>query len=324
MKKTAGRPRRIGVIMGGASNERDISLMSGKNVLAALVRLGYDAVGIDARDYLPDQVRKRGIDAAFIALHGRGGEDGTIQGFLECLDLPYTGSGVTASALAMDKMATKRILRAEGMPTPDFMPIGREGELGAVCTAVLDRFGLPVVIKPNDDGSSIGVKIVNDKGLLFRAVQEVRNEYETLFAEKFIKGQELTVGVIGTGAQAVALPSLELAPKQDFYTYEAKYTEGLTDFIIPAAIGDAMETTVQELAVKLHNLLGCRDLSRTDFILEAGTGVPQILEINTIPGFTNLSDLPAEARAAGLTFDDLVERIMQSAFGEKAERGGKA
>ena len=306
---------KIGVIMGGISNERDISLVSGKNILAALKRLGYDAVSIDAKEYLPDQIRDAEINAAFIALHGKWGEDGTIQGFLEYLDVPYTGSGVIASALGMDKMAAKRIMRDAGIPTPDFMPIDPEIALADICSSIEKQFGFPVVIKPNEEGSSIGVKIVDKKDFLFRAVQEVRNEYDVLFAEEFIKGKEMTVGILGTRAKARALPVLELEPKLAFYDYEAKYTEGMTDFIIPPTISDEIQDDIKKLALKLHRLLGCKDMSRVDIMISEDNK-PFVLEINTIPGFTNLSDLPAEARADGYTFDELIKEILTSAFGD--------
>lgn len=314
MTKAKKRIQKIGVIMGGTSRERDISIVSGKNVLAALKRLGYEAESIDAKGYLPDKIRTADMDAAFIALHGRGGEDGTIQGFLEYLGIPYTGSGVTASALGMDKMAVKRIMRDTDLPTPDFLPISPERELADICGSIEERFGFPVVIKPNEEGSSIGVKIVDKKDFLLRAVQEVRNEYDSLFAEEFIAGREMTVGILGTGARARPLPVLELETELSFYDYEAKYTEGMTDFIIPPKIPEQMQRRIQDLALRLHNLLGCRDVSRVDIMISE-QNEPYILEINTIPGFTNLSDLPAEARAEGYTFDELIQEIVTSAFG---------
>jgi len=319
MKPPVLRLGRIGVIMGGISRERDISLMSGRNVLDALLRLGYDAVAVDAGRDLPGALRDAGVEAAFIALHGKGGEDGTVQGLLEYMGIPYTGSGVAASALGMDKAAAKRIMRAEGLPTPDFVPVFPEDDLAEACRRIRGRLGLPVVVKPNEEGSSIGVRIVREEEFLVRAVQEVRNEYPLLLAEEFIEGKEITVGVLGTGGAAEALPVLELEPKLPFYNYEAKYTKGMTDFIIPPSIPSALQEEAQDLALRLHRLLGCRDMSRVDFMVSR-EGKLFILEINTIPGFTNLSDLPAEARAAGYTFDDLVEKILLSAFGRDAGR----
>lgn len=316
MKKIPGGFSRIAVIMGGASSERDISLVSGKNVLESLERLGYDAVGIDAGDYLPDRIRETGAEAAFIAMHGKGGEDGTIQGFLEFLSIPYTGSGVTASALGMNKTAVKRIMRDEGIPTPDFLCLNAEDDLADVCTRIEKHLGLPAVLKPNLEGSSIGVRIVEKRDFLFRAVQELRNEYDDIFAEEFIQGREMTVGILGTGTKARALPVLELEPKLSFYDYEAKYTEGMTDFIIPPLIPDELQREIQVLALRVHRLIGCRDISRVDVMISEEMK-PYVLEINTIPGFTNLSDLPAEARAEGLTFDQLIGEILESAFGKK-------
>ncbi len=316
MSDPRNRLKKVGVLMGGVSNERDISIISGQNVLSALQRLGYQAVGIDVKGNLPAKIAEQGIDSAFIALHGPGGEDGTIQGFLEYLRIPYTGSGVVASAIGIDKMAAKRILIAEGIPTPRFMNIDPHESLVRECDKIRDSFGLPAVVKPNNDGSSLGVRIVNDSDFLLRAVQELKNQYDSFFAEEYIKGKELTVGVLGTGPKAYSLPVLELETKLRFYDYEAKYTKGMTEFIIPAEISAELEKRVQNISVKIHRLFGCRDFSRVDFMIDED-GNPYVIEINTIPGFTNLSDLPAEARAAGMTFDQLIQTIMESAFGNR-------
>ena len=308
--------KRIAVLMGGTSGERAVSLRSGRNVLNALRRQGLEAEGLDPAD--PDFVERLmrgGFDIAFIALHGRGGEDGTIQGLLEVLGIPYTGSGVLASALAMNKVAAKRIFLSTGVPTPKFATIDPGGDIELQCQEAVELLGLPIVVKPTSEGSSLGVTIVRSAEDLPAVVRKTIAEYRDVFLEEFIPGREVTVGVLGTGDGAWALPILELRPKKEFYDYEAKYTRGETEFVIPARVGRRVEKKVKELALKVHRLIGCRGFSRVDLVIKDSRR-PYVLEINTLPGLTDMSDLPAEAEAVGISYDELVFRILANALVE--------
>ncbi|RKY05602.1 D-alanine--D-alanine ligase [Candidatus Poribacteria bacterium] len=306
--------KRIAVLMGGTSGERAVSLRSGRNVLNALRRQGLEAEGLDPAD--PDFVERLmrgGFDIAFIALHGRGGEDGTIQGLLEVLGIPYTGSGVLASALAMNKVAAKRIFLSTGVPTPKFATIDPGGDIELQCQEAVELLGLPIVVKPTSEGSSLGVTIVRSAEDLPAVVRKTIAEYRDVFLEEFIPGREVTVGVLGTGDEAWALPILELRPKKEFYDYEAKYTPGMTEFVIPAPFPREVEERIVEAALGAHRSLGCRDLSRVDMRVHPERG-PFVTDVNTIPGLTDLSDLPAQAEAAGISYDELILIILGSAL----------
>jgi len=307
---------RVGVLMGGLSREREVSLRSGGNILASLKRQGFDAVSIDVDHRVAEVLKEERIDLAFIALHGRYGEDGCIQGLLEMLGIPYTGSGVMASAVAMNKVATKRVLSAAGIPTAPFAVIDIERGVDAEVARMVSEFGLPVVVKPVSEGSSIGITIADSVEELNQAVRRAVYEFGKVYCEAFLAGREITVGVLGTNGSARALPVLELRPKNRFYDFEAKYTHGLTEFVLPAELPPALTTLVQEVAVKAHRALGCAGMSRVDMIVTAD-GVPNVLEINTIPGFTDLSDLPAQAKEAGMSFDELVFEILKTAYVER-------
>ncbi|HTY08573.1 MAG TPA: D-alanine--D-alanine ligase [Candidatus Edwardsbacteria bacterium] len=302
--------RRIGVLMGGRSGEREVSLRSGANVLAALQRAGLDAAGIDAGTELAAELRKKKIAAAFIVLHGRYGEDGTVQGLLEMMDVPYTGSGVLASALAMHKAYAKQVFREQRIPTPDSVWMRRD-EPPAIDQAA-EYLGLPLVVKPPEEGSSLGVSIARDLAGLRKDVAAVARKYGEVLVERFVPGMNITVGILGSGAKARALPILELVPKNEFYDYQAKYTQGLTEFVIPARLPGAIYKQAQQAALCAHRALGCRGWSRVDIIVDRA-GTPLVLEVNTCPGMTDLSDLPAEAKADGIGYDDLVLEILDSA-----------
>ncbi|MEW5947601.1 MAG: D-alanine--D-alanine ligase [bacterium] len=306
------RKKRIGVLMGGLSGEREVSLRSGAGVFEALKRLGCDAVAIDAGRDVVERLREEKVEAAFIALHGPFGEDGTIQGLLEVLGIPYTGSGVLASALAMDKIFSKKVFAAQGIPTPPAVFMDGGGSPESRLTAILENVGVPLMLKPAAEGSSIGVELVKDEEALPAALARVASKYPRCFAEKYVCGKSLTVGIVGVGAATRALPVLELVPRKDFYDYEAKYTAGMTEFHCPARIGAETTRRVQETALMAHAALGCHGVSRVDVML-SGDGAPYVLEVNTIPGMTTLSDLPAEAEAEGMTYDELVEEILLSA-----------
>ncbi|HID56837.1 TPA: D-alanine--D-alanine ligase [Candidatus Poribacteria bacterium] len=306
--------KRIAVLMGGTSGERAVSIRSGRNVLRALLSLGLDAVEVDPAD--PEFVRTLTdgrVDLAFIALHGRGGEDGSIQGLLESLNIPYTGSGVLASALAMNKVASKRIFLSVGVPTPQFMVIDPSSDLEGQCRLAMERIGLPIVVKPTSEGSSLGVSIVRERELLFEIVKKTLAQFGDIFLEKYIPGREVTVGILGTGKRAYPLPVLELVPKKEFYDYEAKYTPGMTRFVLPAPFPIGIYERIQEVALMAHRSLGCRGVSRVDMRVDL-KGNPFVTDVNTIPGLTDLSDLPAQAECAGIPYDELILRILESAL----------
>lgn len=304
------RKRRIGVLMGGWSSEREVSLRSGQRVLESLKRQGFTAVGIDITREFAAQVRKARIDMAFVILHGRPGEDGTIQGFLELQGIPYTGSGVAASAIGMDKLLTKMLFRQGGIPTPDYVFIAGDADCAATVVEAESKFGYPMIVKPRTEGSSVGVELIEGRRGAADQCRRVQRGFGDALIEPFISGREATVGILGEQA----LPILELAPKRRrFYDYEAKYTRGETEFIVPAKLDRRTEGRVKELALAAHRLLGCRGFSRVDLILENGRR-PLFLEVNTLPGLTDLSDLPAEAEAAGIGYDELVFRILAGAL----------
>jgi len=289
---------RIGVLYGGWSSEREISILSGKRVTAALKSRGYEVVEIDVDRDVPEVLSKGEIDIAFVMLHGKPGEDGTIQGLLETMDIPYTGSGVLASSLAINKIIAKKVFQFSGIPTPEFKYPVRDDEI---------PLEFPYLIKPVAEGSSVGMTIVREKEQHEKAVS-VACEYGDCFAEKYINGKEITIGILGD----LALPILELVPKKEFYDYEAKYTKGMTEFIIPARLDDEMTKRSKEMALKAHRTLGCCDFSRVDFVVDDNNAY--VLEVNTIPGMTDLSDVPAEAKAMGIEYDELVERILKLAL----------
>ncbi|MFA4905162.1 MAG: D-alanine--D-alanine ligase [Candidatus Margulisiibacteriota bacterium] len=311
MEKAKLKKLRIAVLAGGKSGERAVSLRSGNNVLNSLLRQGYKAIHLDTDGDLIGKLKKNKIEVCYIALHGKWGEDGCVQGLLEMAGIPYTGSGVLASALAMNKVAGKRILDAVGINTPKYMPISKTTFKEDIET-VKKVFPLPLVIKPVSEGSSLGVSIISEAGKLEKIITDTQKKFGDIFVEEFIKGQEVTVGVLGT-EKPRALPVLELVPKKEFYDYEAKYTKGLTEFILPARLSTPLTQKVQGLAVKAHLALGCRGVSRVDMLINRDH-VPFVHELNTSPGMTDQSDLPAQAQAAGISFDELVVEILHSAW----------
>jgi len=293
----------VGVLMGGRSAEREVSLRTGAAILAALRRCGHRAVGIDAGPDLPRQLARKKVDVAFVALHGRGGEDGTVQGLLECLGIPYTGSGVLASALAMDKKQSKWVFHAHGLSTPDFevMACGVRGAWP------LARLEPPVVVKPICEGSSVGVSVVRTRGAMARALKAAFRYDPEALVETYVPGRDLTVGVLDDQALAV----VEMRPRGGFYGYDAKY-KGRTEYLVPAPLTAHQAARTQDLALAAHRALGCRGASRVDFRLDE-RGRPQLIEVNTIPGMTATSLLPKSADAVGIGFDDLVTRILATA-----------
>lgn len=298
--------------MGGLSGEREVSLRSGENCYQALRSLGYEAVRIDALRDVARRLVDEGVEVAFLALHGRYGEDGTVQGLLELMGIPYTGSGVLASALGMNKVASKKVARQSGIPTPDFCEIGPDEPAAAAAARVAAALGLPVMVKPVEEGSSLGVVKCKEEAELAVCIGEGRKLYGRMFAEGYVPGVEITVGIVEREGKPFALPILELIPKNEFYDYEAKYTHGMTEFVIPARLEPAVYAEAERLSLAVFEAIGCRGYARVDFMV-AADGTPYFTEVNTLPGMTDLSDLPAQAKAAGISYPELVELILRSA-----------
>lgn len=296
---------KIGVLMGGVSSEREISLKSGKAVLEALKRKGYDAVSIDATGNLVSLLRRHKVDLVFVCLHGGKGEDGAVQGFLDVLGIPYTGSGVRASAVAMDKIMTKEVLAFHGIPTPAFEVAGGRAAPGR-------SLGLPLVVKPAEEGSTIGITRVARQKDLAPAIRRARRFGPRVLLEKYIPGREVTVGILGDRP----LPVVEVRPVGGFYDFRAKYTPGQTEYLVPAPVTKKVAKKVQDLAVAAHRSLGCCGASRVDLML-GQRNAPFVIEVNTIPGMTETSLLPKAAKASGISFDGLVERILKMAVRKK-------
>lgn len=326
---------RVAVLMGGPSSEHDVSLRSGAQVLAALeperavaVVIGKNGVWSVGGEPMAsvgralDEIRAR-ADVVFIAMHGPFGEDGTVQGLLSALGVPFTGSAVAASGLAMDKIRAKQIYQAVGLPTPEFAVFRARTYSEAAVRDAAARLGARWVVKPACNGSSFGVSFPKSVEGLVDAVASLVGEGNEVLVERFVKGTELTCGVLEDAEAGTirALPVTEIVPtsKYEFFDYEAKYTPGATDEITPARIPDALRDRVQALAVAAHEALGCRDMSRTDVMIGAD-GAPLLLETNTIPGLTAQSLLPQAARAAGLDFPALVHRLLDNALRRSAIR----
>lgn len=296
--------RRVGVLYGGNSAERVISLRSGQAVLAALQSRGVDAIGIDVRfDHtLLDQLR--GFDVAFIALHGRGGEDGTLQAVLSILGIPFTGSGVLASALGMDKQKTKQIWLGSGLPTPDFRVVSDTAELAA---AFAELSG-PVMVKPPHEGSSIGMTKVTQLSELLAAYQAAHAHDDVVMLEQWITGEEYTCAILGDRA----LPLIRLVTPNDFYDFQAKYESSHTQYLCPCGLHQDAEQNIQQLALRAFQAVGCQGWGRVD-IMRDQSGQCYLLEVNTVPGMTDHSLVPMAAKAAGLDFGDLVLAILSLA-----------
>lgn len=306
----------VAVLKGGRSLEREVSLRSGANAEAALRRLGHEVLAIDADERLVRTLRAQRPDAAFIALHGKGGEDGTVQELLEILDIPYTGPGVLACERARDKVVAKAHFAAAGIPTPPAYAFSQDAfrELGAAeaIPEIRDRLGLPLVVKPAKQGSALGITVARSAEQIPGALMGALAYDDRILIERFVEGRELAVSVIGT-AEPWALPVVEAIPHgRDFYDFEARYTPGLTDFEAPARLPEGVADEAAALALRCFRALGCRGLSRTDLLLDAEGGL-WVLEVNAIPGMTDTSLLPKAAEAAGLGFDEVVERILADA-----------
>ena len=295
---------RVAVLYGGTSAEREVSLKSGAAVLAALQGAGVDAFGIDSGDYLAERLISDRPDRVFIALHGRGGEDGSLQGMLECLKLPYTGSGVMASALGMDKLRTKQVWQSLGLPTPAYAVLRDESE----CARVVEQLGTPLISKPIHEGSSIGMAKVHSLAELQGAWKEAQKYDDVALVEQWITGAEFTVGIL----DRQVLPAIRLSTPNTFYDYQAKYLASDTQYQCPCGLTAEREAELAELCLRAFDAVGCRGWGRVD-VMQDNNGNFYLLEVNTAPGMTDHSLVPMAAAAAGLNFTDLVLAILASA-----------
>lgn len=308
------KQKKIVVLMGGPSAESDVSRRTGAAILNALQTKGYRAEGMELNpSTLMDDLKKADCDVVFIAIHGKFGEDGAVQGALEMMGIPYTGSGVMASAVAMDKAATKDMFIAHGVPTPRSVFYDDRQDKSAIEKAIRQDFGIPVVIKSVAQGSSIGVTIVTEEAQLATALEEGFRYSEGVLVEQYIKGRELTVAVWDDGDAISPLPVVEIRPHSGAYDYQSKYTSGATDYLCPAPLTEAEKQVVQDAAKKAFCALRCGGIARADVLLD-GEGRPYVLEVNTIPGMTATSLVPKAAAAAGISFETLCERILLSAI----------
>lgn len=299
---------RVGVLYGGSSAEREVSLMSGHGVHEALRGAGVDAHLFDTGRYTLVDLINAGFDRVFIALHGRHGEDGTLQGALELLKLPYTGSGPMASSLAMDKIMTKKVWLQQGLPTPDYAVLTSESDLEKVAASL----GLPMIIKPPHEGSTLGVTRVDELAALRKAYELAALYDSEVLAEQFIEGRELTVPILGKGKTARALPIVEIVAPGGNYDYEHKYISNDTQYVCPAPLDPELSAAIQRIAEQSYIALKCEGWGRADFMLD-GAGKPWLLEMNTSPGMTSHSLVPMGAKAAGMSYPELCLEILSTA-----------
>lgn len=294
--------KNIGVLYGGWSSEREISIGSGKCVMKSLKKQGFKIKGVDVDKKFMGKLKD--IDVAFIALHGKPGEDGIVQGVLEFMDIPYTGSGVMGSAIGMDKVISKYLFATKSIPTPEFY-----FEKNIDIDEIIMKLDLPLIVKPRAEGSSVGIHIIKNRSELKKAITNLQRKFKYLLFEKYISGMMATCGILNE----TPLPFLEIAPKKrKFYDYKSKYTEGMTEYIVPARIPKKQYKKVQEYALAAHRVIGAHGFSRVDFVLDENHS-PYTLEVNTIPGLLTGSNLPLEASAIGLSYDDLIFEILKTA-----------
>lgn len=306
------RQWRVALLAGGKSGEREISLASGNGARAALEEAGFDVTVLDPAENADLKRLIDGpFDVAFLCLHGKYGEDGTMQGLLEIIGLPYTGSGVWSSALAMDKPKAKLYYERAGIPTPPSITLHIGDEYDT--RSITDQIGPHCVVKPGTEGSALGVFIVDNLASLGEAIERAFELDDEILIERYIKGTELTVAVLGDDEHVEALPIIEIVPASEFYDYESKYAPGGSKHICPAPLTSSMTSMVEELAIRAHRALSCKGVSRSDFIVE-DNGSCWILETNTIPGMTGTSLLPDAARAAGISFPELCTRLVRIAL----------
>jgi len=304
---------KVAVLFGGSSAEREISIMSGTGVLEALRSRGVDAHAFDPAERELAELKREGFARCFVALHGRHGEDGTVQGALELLGIPYTGSGVMASSVAMDKVMTKRIWQADGLPTPRYVRLAFDQQSREQINAVPDLLGLPLIVKPPREGSSIGVTKVEGYSQMQDAVAlAVRYDADVL-CEEFIEGEEVTCALLGSGLDAVALPVVRIAAPEGAYDYQNKYFTDDVKYHCPSGLPEAEEHEIRRIALAAYHQLGCRGWGRADLMIRASDRKPFLLEMNTSPGMTSHSLVPMSARAAGIAYEDLCLRVLATA-----------
>jgi D-alanine-D-alanine ligase len=305
--------RKVAVLMGGQSGEREISLMSGGGVLKALLSQGVDAWAFDPAERDLSTLKPEGFTHCFIALHGRFGEDGTVQGALELLGIPYTGSGVMASAMAIDKITTKRVWLSEGLPTPKYVLL-RKGSYSVSDVAALPlALGLPLIVKPAREGSSLGLTRVETAAQLAQAVAKAAALDADVLCEQFIAGDEVTCPVLGTGDSAQTLPVIRIVAPDGNYDYQNKYFTDDTQYLVPCGLPAGEEAAIQALVLRAYRVLGCRGWGRVDVMIDAATRQPYLLEINTSPGMTGHSLVPMSARAVGLSYEALCLQLLAGA-----------
>jgi D-alanine-D-alanine ligase len=309
---------KVAVLKGGPSLERQVSLRSGARVEDALERLGHDVVAIDVGSDLIERIEQARPEVAFLALHGRGGEDGTVQELLDIMGVPYTGSGVLASMRAIDKVLTKHLLIDAGLPTPEFFAFSETAfrELGAAdaLPAIEERLEFPIVVKPAAQGSALGVKFARSAADVPAALVAAFSYDSRVLLERYVRGRDLAVSVVEGADGPEALPIVEAVPREeDFYDFEARYEIGRTEFVCPADVSDELGARIQEIALATYRLLGCRGFARVDLMVDA-SDEPLVLEANVIPGLTETSLLPMAAEAAGIGFDDLIARMVDLAL----------
>ncbi|WP_053219372.1 D-alanine--D-alanine ligase [Virgibacillus senegalensis] len=301
---------KIAVLYGGTSGEREVSLSTGKGIIQALKKNGHEVTGIDFHPERLDELMKLEADLVFIGLHGKYGEDGRIQGLLDIRNIPYVGSGVLASALAMDKAKAKQIFEKNQLPVAKGIAIPTKRHTHQeIMNLIQEQFTPPYVVKPNQEGSTLGLTIVKNEEQLPEAVKNAVQSDDTLLVEEFVSGREFTVAVIGAQGEEEALPVIEIIPKNDYYDFDSKYKPGGSEHIVPAHISDSLTEEMQSIAVRAHQLLGCDVYSRVDFIVTEANR-PVVLEVNTLPGMTPTSLFPDAARVIGLSYEQMVERFV--------------
>ena len=305
--------RKVAVLMGGRSAEREVSLMSGQGVLQALRARGVDAHAFDPAEQSMDELKRQGFARCFIALHGRFGEDGTVQGALELLGIPYTGAGVMASSMAIDKVMTKRVWQAEGLPTPRHVLLQRGHFSASQVREIPSKLGLPLIVKPAREGSSLGVTKVMTESQMQDAVEAAVALDTDVLCEQFVAGDEVTCPVLGAGVDARAFPVIHIVAPEGQYDYQNKYFTDVTEYRVPCGLPPGEEAAIQALVVKAYRVLGCRGWGRVDVMIDAATRQPYLLEINTSPGMTGHSLVPMAAKASGVSYEDLCLQLLADA-----------
>ena len=313
MRQIDAQLGKVAVLLGGQSAEREISLMSGQGVLQALRSRGVDAYAFDPLERELGELKREKFTRCFITLHGRFGEDGTVQGALELMGIPYTGSGVMASSIAIDKVMTKRVWLAEKLPTPRYILLRRGAFDRQQVMTVPDQLGLPVIVKPAREGSSIGVFKVAGYSGMADAVDQAAVLDADVLCEQFIEGDEVTCPVLGTGDTARALPVIRIVAPEGNYDYQNKYFTDTTQYLVPCGLPAGEEEAIQAMVLKAYRVLGCRGWGRIDVMIDGKTRQPYLLEINTAPGMTGHSLVPMSARAAGVSYEDLCMELLRSA-----------